>query len=58
VVRSSLVKQVVDDLDAYVARLEAKGVNILKREEDQTGKFATILDPNGTKLEFWQPPAK
>ena len=56
--RDFMINFAVDDLDAFVARLQAKGVTILKREEDQTGKFATILDPDGTKLEFWQPPAK
>lgn len=56
--RDFMINFAVDDLDAFVARLEAKGVTILKREEDQTGKFATILDPDGTKIEFWQPPAK
>ncbi len=56
--REFMINFAVDDLDAFVARLEAKGVTILKREEDQTGKFASILDPDGTKIEFWQPPAK
>jgi hypothetical protein len=37
---------------------KASGVTILKRQADQTGKFASILDPDGTKIEFWQPPAK
>jgi len=45
----------VDDMDAFVARITAKGVTILKREEDATGKFAWILDPEGAKIEFWQP---
>jgi predicted enzyme related to lactoylglutathione lyase len=49
----------VDDLDAFVARLTAKGVTILKREDDgAAGKFAWILDPDGTKIELWQPKAK
>jgi catechol 2,3-dioxygenase-like lactoylglutathione lyase family enzyme len=56
--RDFMLNFAVDDLDAFVARLQAKGVTILKREEDQTGKFASILDPDGTKIEFWQPPAK
>ena len=47
--RDFMINFAVDDLDAFVARLEAKGVTILKREEDQTGKFATILYPDGTK---------
>ena len=45
----------VDDMDAFMARLTAKGVTILKREQDATGKFAWILDPEGAKIEFWQP---
>jgi catechol 2,3-dioxygenase-like lactoylglutathione lyase family enzyme len=46
----------VDDLDAFLARLEAKGVTILKRDDsDPNGKFAWILDPDGTKIELWQP---
>jgi predicted enzyme related to lactoylglutathione lyase len=46
----------VDSLDAVVARLTAKGVKILKRDDsDPNGKFAWILDPDGTKIELWQP---
>ncbi len=56
--REFMINFAVDDLDAFVARLKTKGVTILKREDDQTGKFATILDPDGTKIEFWQPPVK
>jgi predicted enzyme related to lactoylglutathione lyase len=53
--RDFMINFAVDNLDAYVARLEAKGVTIIKREADQTGKFAWILDPDGTKIELWQP---
>jgi predicted enzyme related to lactoylglutathione lyase len=52
--RDFMINFAVDDLDAYVARLETRGVKILKREADQTGKFATLLDPDGTKIELWQ----
>ena len=46
---------VVDDLDAFLARLKAKGVTILKRDDsDPNGKFAWILDPDGTKIELSQ----
>jgi catechol 2,3-dioxygenase-like lactoylglutathione lyase family enzyme len=45
----------VDDMDAFVARLTAKGVRILKRDDtDPHGRFAWILDPDGTKIELWQ----
>lgn len=53
--RGFMLDFAVDDLDAMVARLEAKGVKILQRTSDETGKFAWILDPDGTKIELWQP---
>ena len=53
--RDYMVDFAVDDLDAIVAKLNAKGVAILKRSDDANGKFAWILDPDGTKIELWQP---
>jgi predicted enzyme related to lactoylglutathione lyase len=54
--REFMIDFAVDDLDAVVRRLQAKGVAILKRDDsDPTGRFAWILDPDGTKLELWQP---
>jgi catechol 2,3-dioxygenase-like lactoylglutathione lyase family enzyme len=45
----------VDDLDAILARLSAKGVNVLKRDDsDPTARFAWLLDPDGTKIELRQ----
>jgi len=57
--REFMLDFAVDDLDAFVARLQSKGVTILKRDDsDPTGKFAWILDPDGTKIELWQPKSK
>ena len=53
--REFMLDFAVDDLDAVLARLAAKGVPVLKRNADPTGKFAWILDPDGTKIELWQP---
>jgi predicted enzyme related to lactoylglutathione lyase len=51
-----MINFAVDDLDAFLAQIEAKGVTVLgKMETDPNGKFAWVLDPDGTKLEFWQP---
>jgi catechol 2,3-dioxygenase-like lactoylglutathione lyase family enzyme len=44
----------VDDLDAMVAELEAKGIAILGRQDEDYGRFAWILDPDGVKVELWQ----
>jgi len=54
--RDVMLDFAVDDLDAFIDRLKAKGVAILKRDDsDPSGKFAWILDPDGTKIELWQP---
>ena len=51
-----MINYAVDDMDAVIARLRAKGVEILKREDnDPNGRFAWILDPEGNKLELWEP---
>jgi catechol 2,3-dioxygenase-like lactoylglutathione lyase family enzyme len=53
--REFMLNFAVDDLDAFLARLKEKGVTILKRDDsDPSGKFAWILDPDGTKIELWQ----
>lgn len=44
----------VDDLDGMIADLEAKGIAILGRQDEDYGRFAWILDPDGVKVELWQ----
>jgi len=57
--REFMLNFVVDDLPAFLARLTAKGVPIVKRDDsDPSGKFAWILDPDGTKIELYQPNAE
>jgi predicted enzyme related to lactoylglutathione lyase len=57
--REFMLDFAVDDLDAIIARLQSKGVTILKRDDtDPDGRFAWILDPDGTKIELWQPKSK
>lgn len=46
----------VDDLNALLRELEAKGIKqVGERQEYDFGSFAWIMDPDGTKIEFWQP---
>ncbi len=46
----------VDDLDALLAQLAAAGVRIdPKREDFDYGRFAWIWDPEGNRVELWQP---
>ncbi len=47
----------VDDLDASLEALRAEGVQIdPKREDYDYGRFAWIIDPEGNKIELWEPP--
>lgn len=48
----------VDDLDALLEKLAGAGVKIdPKRDDHEYGKFAWIWDPEGNRVELWQPPA-
>ena len=48
----------VDDLDALVQALRDEHCQVLEKTEDsEYGKFAWVLDPEGNKVELWQPPA-
>ncbi|WP_084395707.1 VOC family protein [Henriciella aquimarina] len=46
----------VDDLEAVLNRIEAAGVaQTQPRETYDYGKFAWIMDPDGRKVELWEP---
>jgi len=39
-----------------LAQLQAAGVTVISGPEShENGKFAWIMDPDGNKLELWQP---
>lgn len=49
----------VRDLDALVRDLRAAGVTLAGEPENYPyGKFAWIIDPDGRKVELWQPAAE
>ena len=51
-----MVNYIVDDLDALLERLGKAGVKIdPKRQNESYGRFAWIYDPDGNKIELWQP---
>jgi len=53
---SFMINYRVDDLDALLEQLRADGIAILQGPEShENGKFAWIMDPDGNKLELWQP---
>ena len=47
----------VDDLAALLEALRREGCQVLeKTEESEYGKFGWVMDPEGNKVELWQPP--
>ena len=49
---------VVDNLDLLADALRSEGVQVLDtKEEAGFGKFAWIMDPEGNKVELWEPAA-
>lgn len=53
-----MINLMVDDLDAHIARAKKHGVELEGEPQSfDYGKFAWIMDPNGIKIELWQPMA-
>lgn len=51
-----MINYIVDDMDAILAKLAGNGVRIdPKREDHDYGRFAWIFDPDGNKIELWEP---
>ena len=53
--KSCMVNWRVGDMDTFLAELATKGITPEKREDSDYGRFAWILDPEGNKLELYQP---
>jgi predicted enzyme related to lactoylglutathione lyase len=52
-----MVNYRVDDLDSLLAALREEGCNVdAKVEDSEYGKFGWVMDPEGNKIELWQPP--
>jgi predicted enzyme related to lactoylglutathione lyase len=55
---SFMVNYRVQDLHALIKVLKEERCNVLEKidESDEFGKFAWVIDPEGNKVELWQPP--
>jgi predicted enzyme related to lactoylglutathione lyase len=54
--QKAMINLQVDDLDGVLDRLTAEGVTVdAKRESYDFGKFGWITDPEGNRVELWQP---
>ena len=53
---SFMINYRVDNLDEMIAQLRADGIEIIQGPEShENGKFAWIMDPDGNKVELWEP---
>lgn len=53
-----MVNYRVDDMAGMIAQLKSGGVDIHKGPESHpNGSFAWIIDPDGNKVELWEPKA-
>lgn len=54
-----MINLIVDDLDAALARVKEAGGNVApEKEEHDFGRFGWFTDPDGNRVELWEPPEK
>lgn len=52
-----MVNYRVADLHALLALLRSEGCTVdSKTDESELGKFGWVMDPDGNRVELWQPP--
>jgi predicted enzyme related to lactoylglutathione lyase len=55
---SFMINYRVDNLGELLEQLRAGGVEVIQGpDSDENGKFAWIMDPDGNKVELWEPKA-
>ena len=51
-----MINYIVEDIENLVKALKEEGVNVVDEiEEYEYGKFVHIMDPEGNKIELWEP---
>ena len=54
---SFMINYRVEDLHALIKALKEEGCTVLENiDESDYGKFAWVIDPEGNKVELWEPP--
>ena len=57
--KSSMINFVVSEIEEFVKGLKKKGVDVAdKIEETEQGKFTWVMDPEGNRIELWEPVSK
>lgn len=56
--KSHMINLIVDDLDGALQQVEAAGATLVgEPTSDAHGRFGWFMDPEGNKVELWQPTA-
>lgn len=50
-----MINLAVDDLEGVLANCAKHGVEANRVPDESMGKFAHIMDPEGNKIELWEP---
>lgn len=51
-----MVNLIVEDLDGLLGRIKAAGVALIgEPQKFDYGRFAWLMDPDGVKIELWEP---
>jgi predicted enzyme related to lactoylglutathione lyase len=53
-----MVKSRVSGLAQMLAELREAGVTVVGEAAEEYGRFAWVLDPEGNKIELWEPSAE
>jgi predicted enzyme related to lactoylglutathione lyase len=53
--RTGKINYLVKNMTETLSQLQSKGVAIDKTEDYEYGKFAWVTDPDGNKIELWEP---
>ena len=57
--KAFMINYRVDDLNWLLTQLRAEGVEVdEKTDESEFGKMGWAMDPEGNRIELWEPPAK
>lgn len=52
-----MINYIVNDLQAVLAELRSEGCEVdTKTQESEFGKFGWVMDPEGNRIELWEPP--
>lgn len=50
-----MINYIVEDLEIFCKELKESQIDVTEIEVHDEGKFAWLVDPEGTKIELWEP---